>query len=61
MFYGRFQTGGSLELYNPNNKELMNNWTFVGKSRKVYDKLVKSYMQLLDTGGLSKMKMPKLL
>ena len=59
MFYGRFQTGGSLELYNPNNKELMNNWTFVGKSRKVYDKSVKSYMQLLDTGGLSKMKMPK--
>ena len=59
MFYGRFQTGGSLELYNPNNKDLMSNWEFIGKCRKVYDKSVKSYMHLLDNGALSKMKMPK--
>ena len=59
MFYGSFQTGGSLELYNPNNKDLMSNWEFIGKCRKVYDKSVKSYMHLLDNGALSKMKMPK--
>ena len=34
MFYGSFQTGGSLELYNPNNKDLMSNWEFIGKCRK---------------------------
>ncbi len=59
MFYNRFQTGGSLELYNPTNKDSLENWNFIGKCRKVYDKSAKSYMHLLDTGGLSRMNIPK--
>ena len=59
MFYNRFQTGGSLELYNPTNKDLLENWNFIGKCKKVYDKSAKSYMHLLDTGGLSRMNIPK--
>ena len=59
MFYNRFQNGGSLELYNPTNKDSLENWNFIGKCRKVYDKSAKSYMHLLDTGGLSRMNIPK--
>ena len=59
MFYNRFQNGGSLELYNPTNKDLLENWNFIGKCKKVYDKSAKSYMHLLDTGGLSRMNIPK--
>ena len=59
MFYNRFQTGGSLELYNPTNRDLLENWNFIGKCKKVYDKSAKSYMHLLDTGGLSRMNIPK--
>ena len=59
MYYNKFQTGGSLELYNPTNKDSLENWNFIGKCRKVYDKSAKSYMHLLDTGGLSRMNIPK--
>ena len=59
MYYNKFQTGGSLELYNPTNKELLENWNFTGKCKKIYDKSIKSYMHLLDNGGISKMSIPK--
>ena len=59
MYYNKFQTGGSLELYNPTNKELLDSCNFIGKCKKIYDKSIKSYMHLLDNGGISKMSIPK--
>ncbi len=59
MYYNKFQTGGSLELYNPTNKELLDSCNFIGKCKKIYDKSIKSYMHLLDNGGISKISIPK--
>ena len=59
MYYNKFQTGGSLELYNPTNKELLDSCNFIGQCKKIYDKSIKSYMHILDNGGISKILIPK--
>ena len=57
MFYNKFQKSGSLELFNPTNKEMLENWNFTGKNKKIYNKLINSYIYTLDS--TSKMQIPK--
>ena len=57
MFYNKFQKSGSLELFNPTNKEILENWNFTGKNKKIYNKLINSYIYTLDS--TSKMQIPK--
>ena len=59
MFYNWYQTGSSLELYNPNNKDILSQWSFVGNVQKVYDKSIKSHIHSLHSGSLCKMILPK--
>jgi hypothetical protein len=59
MFFNQCQTTNSLELYNPNSKELLSNWEFKGKITKTFDKDLKCYTHTLDIGRLSKMSFPK--
>ena len=59
MFYNWYQTGSSLELFNPNSKDLLSSWLFTGNVKKIYDKTTKSSVHFLNIGGLSKMQMPK--
>jgi hypothetical protein len=59
MFFNQCQTTNSLELYNPNSKELLSNWEFKGKISKTFDKELKCYTHTLDIGRLSKMSFPK--
>ncbi len=57
MFYNKFQKSGSLELFNPTNKEILENWNFTGKNKKIFNKLINSYIYTLDS--TSKMQIPK--
>lgn len=59
MFYNWYQTGSSLELYNPNNKDILSQWSFVGNVQKIYDKSIKSHIHSLHSGSLCKMILPK--
>lgn len=59
MFYNWYQTGKSIELFNPNSKDLMSTWRFEGQVKKIYDKTIKSNVHFMNTGGISKMIIPK--
>lgn len=59
MFYNWYQTGASIELFNPNSKDLMSTWRFEGQVKKVYDKTIKSNVHFMNTAGISKMIIPK--
>lgn len=59
MYFNSFQSGRSIELFNPNNKDQISNWKFTGKHYKTYDNLLRCSMYVLGSGGLSKMQIPK--
>ena len=59
MFSHCCQSNNSIELYNGYDKYLLSKWKFSGRFHKIYDRTLKTYMHILDTGCLSKMELPK--
>lgn len=58
MYFNFFQSGKAIELFNPNNKDLVSNWKFIGKNYKSYDNLLRCSSYVLGSGGLSRMQLP---